>query len=459
MLLRTLTRALAMAALLILLGVTPKRAALERDLRAAQQAMQGMRPAQALDILEDILLFEPALQQAHALSARAAISLGDPFRAALHLSSLHDLSLIPDIACLRAEVALLNKQPTTALEELEGICDREADLLKRISLEFESQGKISAALTTLLRLSKDAGDVDRRIAILTSTQDPEAAHALLVAESSLDDPLLHELAFAIETSRIVEAPSFSLAQVGQTLARAGDWRLAAEAFQNATQIDPSYAEARAYLGLALDQIGQDGLDELQAAAAMTDSSALPHLFLGRHWRSKGAFAPAMRSFEKAVELEPDDPGVMVELAATYRAAGQIPEAKDAYLRAVALAPQNPLFWGLLADFAIDQEIEVESLGLDAARVGLRLSPTDPLMHDRIASSYFMLGNLRLAERFLSQALMLAPGNPVLQYHLGLLRHAQGDQERAVAALEMAISLDPSGSVAELARRSLARILP
>jgi Flp pilus assembly protein TadD len=459
MLLRTLARATLVGALLIFLGLTPTRSALKNELHVAQQAIAGNRPDQALAVLELILQREPDLQQAHALSVMAAISVGDADQAAAHISSLTDATLLPDLACLRAEIDLLRSQPEAALQKLGEPCTRETDLLNRISVEFENQGSIDRALSTLHLILAQGSEAERRIAILTSTQDPERAHALLLAVSSSEDVLVHELAFAIETSRISDSSSYGLAQVGQAMARAGLWQLAVEAFHNAVLLDPDYAEALAYLGLALDQTGRDGLEHLQAAVAAAPDLVLPHLFLGRHWRQEGDPASSVLALHKAVELEPDDPGVIAELAASYLAGGQIPEARYALLRAVELAPRDPFFWGLLADFAIEQEIEVESLGLQAARIGIQLSPEDPLMHDRMASSYFLLGNFTLADRFLNQALVLAPGNPLLQYHLGILRHAQGDLNRARAALEMAIALDREGSVAELAHRTLARIGP
>lgn len=424
--------------------------------------MLAERPSEALTMLEKALLLEPHLIQAQVLAVKAAIAATDVDQAALHFSRIKNPSLLPEHSCLMTEIALLRGEPRDALTELDRTCERQAELLSRISMEFESRDDIPSALLALHRISAletDNQAVKTKIAILTATQDPELAHPLLLELSELEIALLHELAFAIETARIAEDPSYSHAQVGQTLARAGSWQLAAEAFRNALRHDPEYAEARAYLGLALDQIQQNGLQELQAAADLAPDSPIAHLFLGRHWRRAGEFARALIALEKAAQLEPADPGIVAELAAGYLAAGQIPEAKAAYLLAVELAPQNAFFWGLLADFSIEQEIEVDSLGLLAARAGLRLSPADPLMYDRIASGYFLMGNLTLADRFLGYAVELAPSIAIVQYHLGLLRHAQGDSGRARDALEMALSLDSDGPVAELARRTLARIGP
>ncbi|NIN04830.1 MAG: tetratricopeptide repeat protein, partial [Armatimonadetes bacterium] len=131
----------------------------------------------------------------------------------------------------------------------------------------------------------------------------------------------------IEASALVGEPAYSLAQVGQALAREEEWQLAKVAFQNALALQPDYPDALAYLGLTLDKTGSDGSQQLQTAAASAPEAAFPNLLLGIHWRSVGNLRKAQDALETAAGLDPKDPVIMVELAATYLEMGQIEAAE------------------------------------------------------------------------------------------------------------------------------------
>ena len=82
------------------------------------------------------------------------------------------------------------------------------------------------------------------------------------------------------------------------------------------------------------------------------------------------------------------------------------------------------------------------------------SPSSAPAADLLGHAYYLLGNWPLAERLLGEALRLDPFRATTHYHLGLLRAAQGQTERAVLSLQQATQLDDQGSIGELAQRTL-----
>ena len=53
-------------------------------------------------------------------------------------------------------------------------------------------------------------------------------------------------------------------------AKYGYWSYAARAFQAAIELEPTYAEAHAFLGLSLDEMGKNGFDAYQRAIELAE---------------------------------------------------------------------------------------------------------------------------------------------------------------------------------------------
>ena len=300
-----------------------------------------------------------------------------------------------------------------------------------------------------------------RLGWLFAVRAPELAlsHLSLAAEL---DPLTadqDDLLDVIEAARTAGDPAYTLAQVGQSLARTGRWSLAAEAFRNALAISPNYTEARAYLGLALDHIGEDGLEHLEQSATEAPASALPQVLLGRHWWSRGDPGRALEAFERAAELAPDDPLIAVDLGTAYATAGDLISAKASYIHAAELAPDDPFYWKRLSQFSLDHNIEVESLGLPAARQAMTLNPRDAGALDLLGFSHFSLGNMDLAGRFLGRSIQADGQSASSHYHLGLLNLVLGNLVAGRQSLQTAVLLDEQGRVGSLAQRSLENLGP
>jgi tetratricopeptide (TPR) repeat protein len=277
--------------------------------------------------------------------------------------------------------------------------------------------------------------------------------------ASQGDARARAVRLAIQNASRRADPAFTLGAAGRALGEIGEWSLAAWAFEEALRLDPQTADARAYLGLALDQSGGDGLEQLLRAVEEAPESPLPHFFLGLHWRARGDAEQALEALTSAAELDPESPAIAAELAGALEDLGEMDEALAAFLHAANLAPDESGFWRLLADFSTRNEIQVTEVGLPAARNALALAPDDPAACDALAFAYFLAGDDALARRFIDRAVRLHPLRSSTQYHLGLLLLSQGEIPAARSALEWAALLDPDGPVGALARRTLERLPP
>jgi tetratricopeptide (TPR) repeat protein len=450
--------------LMLSLRPTPTQQVIRQNAQSGYRALEAGQTDQAYRALASAVMAEPGLGSLHLILARLALLTGNPKSAADHLQQAEAWGTPPsELFCITTVIELWDSglegmQPSslpdgsdcepaylilkTRIRQLvEENQWQVADDLIQVSLAWELY---DLAILTDLGVLQAIVDPDQAIDILTRANGPADLH----------DPVALGLIRAIEDSRPEANPAYTLAQVGQSLARFGMWQEAVWAFQHALEIDSEYVEARAYLGLALDQIGEDGYQHLAAAESAYPNAALPHLFLGMHWSSRGELSRAQLELEIAAGLERTNPSIWVELGSVYAQQGMVAEARSAFIQAVSLTPDEWEFWFLLAQFSLNLEIEIADLALPAARNLITLDPSDPRSYDLLGYAHFLNGNMQLAERLLLKSISLQPSLASAHYHLGQLRRWQGRAEQSQAAFELALQLDPQGPVGDLARRAL-----
>ena len=455
--------------LLVIISPTPIPQPMVTPIWSAIVALESGRPDSALDFLNVAMDFEPALEGLHTQAAEIALAAGEPLAALQHLEAETSLASSGTTqACLRSRALLAignTAEAASIWNEVDGICLKPNQFLQDLAQAYLMEGDPIAAQAILEDLAffdpTDPG-IRMSLAVVTATIRPEQAlqHLRLANELNPNgNSLALDLIRAIEDARPVDDRSYSLAQVGQTLVRHDEWTSAVWAFQHALEQNPEYIEARAYLGLALDRAGQNGLEPLKSVVNTLPNAALPRIFLALHWQALNQPERARQQLEIAARLDPTNPAVPAELGTAYAALGDIRPAIAAFRLATELAPEDPRFWLLLAQYSTANEIEVQTLGLPAARNALALNPDDPAATDTLGYAHFLLGNLHLADRLLWRAINLEPHRAASQFHLGLLRQAQGDLVRARASLELAIQLDQDGPISQLAKRVLIHIHP
>ena len=117
------------------------------------------------------------------------------------------------------------------------------------------------------------------------------------------------------------------------------------------------------------------------------------------------------------------------------------------------------YWRFLASYSIENDIQVQVIGLPAARQALLLAEDDPVAVDLLGSAYMILENPIVAERFFIQALEMDAEFAPAHLHLGMLYLSQGKTHRARDHLEQVVRLDPASPAGVRASEMLVRFLP
>jgi len=180
-----------------------------------------------------------------------------------------------------------------------------------------------------------------------------------------------------------------------------DTDIAAKYFERATQIDPSYALAWAWLSRARNWQANEGLipmeegrrlsrEALERALALNPNLAAAHAQMGRIKQQVDYdWAGANASFQRAVALEPGSPEGVKMAAWSAAILGRFDEALQLARRAVDFDPLNADSWGSLG------EIEFYTGQLDQAaadgKKSLELNPDSAGVHILLSQIYIMQG--------------------------------------------------------------------
>jgi tetratricopeptide (TPR) repeat protein/predicted Ser/Thr protein kinase len=236
------------------------------------------------------------------------------------------------------------------------------------------------------------------------------------------------------------------------------------------EANPRSALVHAALGRAYQSKYETTRDPAWAQRAISTSrrasrldQTIPevHVTLGKAFMLSGQPEEAARSFARALELRPDDPEALLNLAGAQEKSAP-DEAEAAYKKAIDL---RPAYWsgynglgyfyvysGRLADasamFAKTVELSPDNsraltnLGsslllrgmfeeaIEPLEKAVEVQPKDPNAFTNLATGYYYAGRLKQAREAFERAVSLAPNHARLRFNLGDALHVLGlDEEK------------------------------
>ena len=339
----------------------------------------------------------------------------------------------------------------------------DAGLLNKLARTYEATGRYpqaSAALRSLVALEPQNAVARYRFGLVLSIIDPASAPQHLALAAGMDEsvaPFAASLNNAVEAGLKANDKSFTYGVIGYALIAVREYPLAKAAFLRAIEERPNFADAYAYLGLAEDELGNDGAYAYDRALVLNADLPLAHYLLGLHYQRLGKLPEAILSLQKAFELDPSNAAAAAELGNVYTQLADISNAENWYRQAVRVAPEDATFWLLLAEFYADNELRLENDALLSARQAVELDPESVQAYDLLGYIYYLNNQFAEAETNLLKAKELDPQQSKVYFHLGLLYLDSNRLPEAKINLENAVGLDPGGPIAEKAFKALARL--
>lgn len=449
--------------LVLLLAPTPVPSPVRQAWRVAAQAAARGDAATTSAALQSVQSVFPWLSEAREAEIPFALASGDGVRAlALLESGGASQTEAQTVGCWRAQayllvgrveeaLAILSRPPGTA-------CPEALRPLKEIAQNELTAQRLNSA-TGILHHLRVLFPEDVETASLLGASlllvDPASAHPPLAFAAQQGDPLATDLLEALEQAPPGDTVAI-LAAASEVFLQRAQWPMAAASFRTLLDRHPQNAAAHAYLGLALDQMGADGLEALETAVRLDPTSASAQMLLGLHWQSRREPTRALPWMRSAVAMDPENSAYRASLAATLHEVGDVREALLEYRKAAEITPNDATFWRLLAAYSLVNEIEVAQAGLPAARNALALNVLDASARDLLGYAHYLLGSTVTGERMLVRAIRADETSASAKLHYGLLLTTSGRTAEARAQLAAAILISNGSPSAQLAQQALAQ---
>jgi Flp pilus assembly protein TadD len=362
---------------------------------------------------------------------------------------------------------LLGDQPSAVWAWEQGLAQYgpSAGIYWRLARAARQRGVLEQSMSLLsevLALAPEDAAAHDELGLLLTAIAPEKALAELLQASRLDpayDAQVQELRTAINTALLENDRAYQYLLSGRGLAALNEWELAETAFRNALAARPDYAEAWAWLGEARQQLGQEGRIQVERALVYNPKSAMIQGLYGIYLQRQGQPEKALAAYQKAADLEPQDPGWQMSLASASEQAGDLVAALGYYLHAVELAPQQASTWRATAEFSLRNSVNLIGVGLPAVRGLLTLAPDDWQSYDLAGQIMLETGDPVGAEEMLKKAIQLDITQAAPALHLGMLYLQTNNQARAYSYLNQAIAFNPNGPFGLQAGRLLEQYFP
>ena len=235
------------------------------------------------------------------------------------------------------------------------------------------------------------------------------------------------------------------------LFRLNSWdnRAAVDMLENATKLDPKFADAWARLAEALMLVGttssaaphwvRDAEAALRKALALDPDNAEAHCAKGRIlWSPAKKFqnGPALRALSRALRLNPGCQPARVWQALIFNHIGMLKEAKEGLLWALASRPDDAftnVFLGHAALNAWDYDEAEECL-----QRSLRDDPANIWANVFQPTVFIYAGKLNEADAGIRKAKNALPEDPWLHSCEALLAAVRGERAKAIKSVHQAL---------------------
>ncbi|MBM3570448.1 MAG: tetratricopeptide repeat protein [Alphaproteobacteria bacterium] len=234
---------------------------------------------------------------------------------------------------------------------------------------------------------------------------------------------------------------------GVALMRLGRRGEAAGAYRRALDIDPSRAGARLGLAVALTETGEraQAAETLRGFDAPRIADAETAFKLGVAWTNLGRSGEASTAFARSLALDPDVAETHANLAQVLVALQRNEAALAAAERAVELNPAFAEGWNALGNARAASDDHDGAI--EAYRRALGLDPAMAVAEANLGQAEIERGDLIAAEAAIAAALAKAPDNVHVRVARGVLEQAYRRLDRAIAAYEHALEVDPHSTAA------------
>ncbi|MEP7347869.1 MAG: tetratricopeptide repeat protein, partial [Gemmatimonadaceae bacterium] len=275
----------------------------------------------------------------------------------------------------------------------------------------------------------------------------EAARLVLVPDEKHTAVLFDGMAYFLDRHLDADMPSLERDIVSrlEALASHKDLDVRALALASLHFARGGVPAVRSVLSRALDRAGN-------AEPLLRARWSIILGYLADKRRNGGNAPAAIAIYRKALEVQPSNPQLYLNLGLAFAQTGDQASALTQYTRSLELDGKQPLALVNLG-IALDEQGR-PSDAVAAYQKALALAPRDPLANFNLANVYLKSADLRNAATYYERALAADPSIALAHVYLARIRLQQSDPRAALSQLDMALEFDPSNQEALQLRSQL-----
>ncbi len=231
-------------------------------------------------------------------------------------------------------------------------------------------------------------------------------------------------------------------QLGLAFVAKGDAGKAIDAFNHALSLAPDFIEARYMLAELSIRKGDLGTAIVALKKVLEQRPGLlqPWILLADAYRAQGNFSDALAVYRRLEAANPKSPLAPLLSGLVLEQQGQLAEARQAFTRAIELAPDSLQALEQLVD--LDVRAKEYPAALQRVQSRLAQNPKDAGLQLLLAKIYLAQRDTAQAEAALRKAIELKPDSPTGYLLLARLYLGTDQQEKALANLAEVVAKNP-----------------
>jgi len=197
------------------------------------------------------------------------------------------------------------------------------------------------------------------------------------------------------------------------------------------------------LGVIYSRMGKsaEAMDAFRSAVKLNDRYPEAHIGLAILHEMNNGYDDAIRSYEKAISIDPANAGVYHHLGMALIRANRYDEAVKVYQTLSKIDPKDPYAYIEWANVYFLLKKPDDAIAV--LRSGLGLPVKDADLYTMLGYAYSLKDKVHPeALRFYNMAVELKPDSPIAHFYLGTYYDALNNSELAKSRLREAIRLDP-----------------
>jgi tetratricopeptide (TPR) repeat protein len=382
--------------------------------------------AAAVTTLERVTRLFPQAPEAHYQLAVAYFGENDNVKAINSLSLALQLDgNYTDAILLMAEVQIKNKNPNPAIVSLQRLVQKQPQLVQ--------------AQLLLADACRQAGRTDQAMAIyapLEKTYPQNPSLPLLIGSAYLEQKNFAMARQEFEHLKALQPDNLlALEQLVNLDLADNNFPGAQQRVQTELDRRPKTGELR----LLLAKVFLAESNSVQAEAVLQKEIALSpddqgaHLMLAQLYADSKQSEKALAELEIVIAKDPKNLPALMLAADTYSANKDYKKAAALYEQTLQANPQFSPAMNNLA-FLYSEQLNQLDRAFELAKQARDLLPFDPSTADTLGWIYFKRGAYPTALGLLQESAAKLPGQPEVQYHLGMANYMLGFEEAARTAL-------------------------